>query len=225
MASTSHGIPLADGSTEVDPIQTPLNAIANALDNALTAIVEELTNAQGYFSGTQSERLALTAPKLRNGIKWGETPSGIEYTRIGGQWIVTTPVVNLGSVKNTTTLQTGISTTPVELSGISLSVTLPTSAKLRFLVNVHTESTSPGDSVYILIRNDTTVIAKAPRAANSSPTTAGNGTSSTMAAEATLPAGTHRLNVALQRAFGSGTIKTAPNATEMNLLSIDRIGE
>lgn len=225
MATTSRGIPLIDGASIVQPIQTPLNAMANGVNNALDELADEFTNSQAFFEGTTTARLALAAPKLRDGITWSETNTGKLYNRRGGLWIDITPVVNLGSTKKTDGSQGNITTTPTELAGISISVTLPSSAKLRFLATVETYSSSPADVIYIFLRDGTTNLAHFTRQANSSPSILATSISNTVIAEVTLSAGAHRFNIAIQRAAGSGAITSSPSALAFNMLSVDRIGE
>lgn len=225
MAETSEGIPLADGTTVVNPIQAPLNAIANALNAALVAIKTSFINSQAYILGTATERLELTAPRLREGISWVETDTGKTYNRRGGVWIVSTPVVNLGSAKRASgSAQGGIGASVAELTSMSVSINLPSAAKLRFLANVNTFSSSPADVIQIRIRDEAVSLAAFTRPANSSPTLQATSISNTVTAEADLAAGAHRINVAIMRIAGTGTVTSAVDATASNYLSVDRIG-
>lgn len=91
MASTPNlNIPLADGSTVVDPIQTPLNAMANAIDTQVTLALNE--QEKNYFVGTNAQRLALnTAGGLRNGITWYATDTNVSWRRVSGAWVADVP--------------------------------------------------------------------------------------------------------------------------------------
>lgn len=91
MATTSRGITLVDGSTIVNPIQPALNQIANDVDDALSDLADEFVESQGYFIGTNAQRLALAAPKLRNGITWAATDTGVIWRRLAGAWTADTP--------------------------------------------------------------------------------------------------------------------------------------
>lgn len=225
MATTPRGITLLDGSSIVNPIQTPFNAMANELDGALQDLSDDTINSAAYLLGTISERLALTPPRLREGVSWVETDTGKTYSRRGGVWVETTPVVNLGSVKRSTGgPQGGIGATAAELTGISVNVTLPTAAKLRFLANVNTYSSSNADVIQIQVRDNTTILAGFLRPANSSASLPNTNMSNTVTSEADLPAGAHRINVAIARVAGSGVVVSSVDATAFNYLSIDRIG-
>lgn len=92
MATTARGIPLADATTVVNPIQAPLNAMANGLDAALDDLADEFIEQQGYYIGTNAQRLALTAPKLRNGITWFATDTNIVWERRSSAWVPRSPV-------------------------------------------------------------------------------------------------------------------------------------
>lgn len=93
MASTSPwDIPLIDDSSVVNPIGTPLNAMAGALNDALTDLQAAVDEQQGYYIGTNAERLALVAPKLRNGITWFATDTNIVWERRSSEWVPRSPV-------------------------------------------------------------------------------------------------------------------------------------
>lgn len=91
MVDTSEGIPLADENTVVEPIQAPLNAMANALNTALVDLRADLTDEQGYYIGTNAERVALTGAALRNGITWFATDTNIIWRRKSSQWVADVP--------------------------------------------------------------------------------------------------------------------------------------
>jgi hypothetical protein len=97
MATTSRGIPLADGDTIVNPIQSPLNAMANALDAALGNLVTELGPSIGWRRvGTNADRLALAAPALARGVQFYCTDTDREWEYSGSAWYCTrTPFTDL----------------------------------------------------------------------------------------------------------------------------------
>ncbi|MBT2484849.1 MULTISPECIES: hypothetical protein [unclassified Microbacterium] len=88
MASTPRGIPLADETTIVNPIQTTLNAMATAVNDALDDMVEEIAVSQGYYTGSNADRLALAAPKLRNGVGWLVVETGVTWRYTAGAWSI-----------------------------------------------------------------------------------------------------------------------------------------
>lgn len=102
MATTPRGIPLADNTTVVNPIQAPLNAMANALDAALDDLADEFVESQGYFIGTNAQRVALTGPKLRNGITWFATDTNIVWERRSSAWVARSPVAIAAGIASVT---------------------------------------------------------------------------------------------------------------------------
>lgn len=98
MATTPRGITLLDGTSVVNPIQTPLNAMANELDAALDDLADEFIEHQGYYIGTNAQRLALVAPKLRNGITWFATDTNIVWEYRSSAWVPRSPVAMAAGV-------------------------------------------------------------------------------------------------------------------------------
>lgn len=67
----------------ITPLATHFANLANSTDTALT----NLRNQQGSYIGTDAQRTALTAPTLREGIKWYSTDTNREWEYDGSSWI------------------------------------------------------------------------------------------------------------------------------------------
>ncbi|WP_406245805.1 hypothetical protein ACI7YT_12245 [Microbacterium sp. M] len=165
MATTSEGIPLADENTVVVPIQGPLNAMANALNTALVDLRADLTEEQGYYIGTNAERVALTGAALRNGITWFATDTNIIWRRKSSQWVADVPykiaagVTSVGPTFPTVALPAGFSQPPIIIAqllsgaaadiGITTMVTNITTTNFQLR---HTGSTGERNVMWIAIQ-------------------------------------------------------------------------
>lgn len=92
MATTSRNITLLDGASTVNPIQVPMNQMANDVTDALDDLAEEFIEQQGYYIGTNAARLAMVAPQLRNGITFFATDTNIVWERRSSAWVPRSPV-------------------------------------------------------------------------------------------------------------------------------------
>jgi hypothetical protein len=79
MPTPYFGLPLYT-ATDTAALDTLLNGQSSAIDNALLANVWQ-------FSGTDAARIALTAPRLREGIRWRSTDTGTEWYRSATTWL------------------------------------------------------------------------------------------------------------------------------------------
>jgi hypothetical protein len=79
MATTGRGIPLIDGNTVVNPIQTPFNLMANAVDAAIGDALGDVFN----FKGPSNTRPATAT----EGDTWYETDTRRSWLYTGGTWV------------------------------------------------------------------------------------------------------------------------------------------
>lgn len=86
MATTPNGIPLLDGTSQVNPIQTPINAALNAVDAAITTGITGIP--KNYLVGTNAQRLALTGVALFEGLRFYATDTNIEWFHTGAAWVI-----------------------------------------------------------------------------------------------------------------------------------------
>lgn len=101
---TARGIPLVDGNTVVNPIATPLNAMANGLNTALDDLEENIKFP--YRVGTNAERLALAGADLFEGLKFRTTDTKLEYVYTGLTWLLTADNRIIGRVNRSATAST-----------------------------------------------------------------------------------------------------------------------
>jgi hypothetical protein len=73
------------------------------------------------------------------------------------------------------------------------------------------------------VRDDTTLLHEFTKPANSSPTSGSTTRTHVVGGELTLAAGTHRLNLAVVRVAGTGTITVAKSATSPSRLTVNRV--
>lgn len=94
MPTTPNGVWSPDDSDDWDLV-TDLAAMAVSIDNAFGT-------PPASFLGTEAERAALAAPKLRNGVTFRTTDTNITYHRSAGAWRIA-PGTLLGSFETTGT--------------------------------------------------------------------------------------------------------------------------
>ena len=94
MPTTPNGVWTPDDSDDWDLV-TDLAAMAVSIDNAFGT-------PPASFLGTEAERAALAAPKLRNGVTFRTTDTNITYHRSAGSWRIA-PGTLLGSFETTGT--------------------------------------------------------------------------------------------------------------------------
>lgn len=78
MPTTNFNLPLYTTS-DTAALDTLLNGQSNALDTALLAAIWS-------FGGTDAQRTALAAPKLREGITWRTTDTDLDWWYDGSGW-------------------------------------------------------------------------------------------------------------------------------------------
>lgn len=112
MATTPHGIPLADGSTVVNPIQAPLNAMANAVDAALDDTLTAIAGV-GMAKGTAAQRVAAAA-ETTAGSYWTDTTDNLLYRHNGTKWLIAPGQILASMIGPTTnTVGNGFNVGPV----------------------------------------------------------------------------------------------------------------
>lgn len=78
MPTPNFGLPLYT-TADTAALDVLLNGQSNAIDTALLA-------SEGYVIGTDAQRLALTAPRRKEGLKWYSTDTNIGWFYNGTAW-------------------------------------------------------------------------------------------------------------------------------------------
>lgn len=216
-------------TTSPDAIWTPDASANYALTTDLAGMAASIQTAlvkrQWYYIGTDAQRLALTAPDLRNGIIWEDINTGDVWQRKGSAWVAKDFVRNLGRIDPVTTgTQGGITTTRTKITGTDINLTLSAPTLLRFYANVVTYSGSVADVAVLSIMDGNTNLYDMTVPTNSSVTVPATSRAQQLLTEAIVPAGAHNFNVSIVRVVGSGSITVAPGAKSPTSFSIDRIG-
>lgn len=141
----------------------------------------------------------------------------------GGSPDLTGMHVRVGSAEATTADQTGITTTATEITGTSVSFTLAAAGTVVFTGVLSTYSSSAGDVIAVQVRDGSTVLREYVRPANSAPATATTTQTQVITGELALTAGSHRLNLAVVRLAGSGSITVTKASIRPSALAVDRI--
>lgn len=220
MASTPRGIVYPTTASQLVPLESSFAVLAQSVDEAMDAFV-----LPGSYVGTESERTALDAPDLREGIEWRSTDSDLSWYYNGSQWEPFNVVASLGHDSSATPNQGSITTTAVTVQNLSVSVSLARVSNLRPRLQISTYSSNVADVVAIQLFDGTTNVATWTRAANSSPSIAA--TSVAQSCETILDnvaAGTHVYTVKVSRVAGSGNVTVAPSESTKNWLTIERVG-
>lgn len=118
--------------------------------------------------------------------------------------------------------QTGISA-ETEVTGTSVTFTLTSLTTIHFWGTVNTYSTSATDLVVVRVRDNSTALADFTSSANSSPSASGTSHTHVFEGEVDLPAGSHRLNLSVLRAAGSGTMTVTKSAAAPPRMVVDKI--
>ena len=129
----------------------------------------------------------------------------------------------IGSAQAITGTQSGITTTLTEVTGTSVAFTLDAPATVVFAGAFATFSGDASDVVAVVLRNNTTTVEEATLPANSSPSAINTSRRQQINGEVALPAGSHRLNLAVRRAAGNGTVTVYKGTTTPARLIVDRI--
>lgn len=236
MATTpEHKVPLFDNASVVNPVQTPLNTLANGVENALVAF----SNSVSTVVANVAERDAKFPSPLqgdrvwRNDLGYEETywalrsstnPGGADAAGWYPSWNSYPGLVNVGRITPKTDVNQAGITGRTTITGSQVNVTLGSAATLRFNFQITTYSTSPSDVVNLTIMQGSNAIADFSRPANSSPTLIATSYVHTLTFEKRIAAGAHTFALAVGRAAGPGTITV--HSAEFNplIFSIDRIG-
>lgn len=131
--------------------------------------------------------------------------------------------VRVGSASATSVNQSGITTSMVEITGTSVSFTLDAPSIVIFSGTVSTYSNNASDVIQVAIRNGTNNLEVGTYPVNSSPTAQGTTRRQEMNGETLLPAGSHRLNIAIMRVVGPGSITVNKTTETPTRLTIDRV--
>ena len=116
--------------------------------------------------------------------------------------------------------QSGITTGLTEVTGTSVSITLAEEMDIEFYGVLTTYSGSAADVVQIRFRDDATNLQEFTSPANSSPTTSSTSCTQSVFGRVRLGAGAHRLNLAITRVVGSGSITITKASVRPSSLAI-----
>lgn len=83
MATTARGIVYPTTSTTLTPLANHFASLATSSNTAL----DNLENAGARMIGTDAARIALTAPKLKEGLTWYSTDTDREWFYNGTAWV------------------------------------------------------------------------------------------------------------------------------------------
>lgn len=140
------------------------------------------------------------------------TPAGLEGL-----------ILRVGSAEASSGDQSGITTTATEITGTSVSFTLAAAGTVVFTGVLSTYSTSAGDVIAVQVRDGTTVLREYTRSANSAPAASGTTRTHVMAGDLSLGSGSHRLNLAVVRVAGGGSVTVTKATARPSRLAVDRI--
>ncbi len=211
--------------------------VRRAATDALTGVVELATNAE-VQAGSDTVRAitpaglaSRTATDARTGIAelatQAEVNAGTDTSRIVTPATLKSSMAlrpeRIGLARTTTPDQTGINTTEVAVTGISVSVTLATAADLQFIVQLSSYSTAAPDVITIALKDGSTVVAEWLAPANSSPTITGTRRQQSFTGVLlAVASGSHTYTLTVRRVAGTGNITVAPRLLAPNFLMIDR---
>lgn len=199
--------------------------MALSIDTALGTTETNSVANSWYGVGTIAERDALLPPVRKTNYIWRDSASGLTFRYTGSAWVNTNDVANLGRVINSSGSQS-IGASDTDVTGMSITITLPSASTLRFNAQITTYSTSNSDVAVLTVTNGT-LKTTVTRAVNSSSTIVSTGNGNTWSPEIIgVPAGTHTFKVQVAKAAGAGSnnITAAASALTPNTFSIDRIG-
>jgi len=131
----------------VAPLQTVFATQATSVHNALNL-------ARGGYVGTDSDRIALTAPDLREGIYWYSTDTDVRWFYNGAAWVTAVPGENLlypSSVAGTGVTLTGSKVSFSASSTISVNGVFSTAFD-NYLIEVVVPTTSTPNGGYFRLR-------------------------------------------------------------------------
>lgn len=186
-----------------DPF-TPFDA-NSLLRQGLIVVADAAERAQisGPTEGMQVYRLDTHAISRYNGATWEPD------TTFG--W----------GIRETGVPQTGI-TGLTELINMTAVFTLQAVTLVNIFASFDTASTVAADTVKISIRDDATVLRSLIRPANAGAANVPMN-QAVIAPAVSLPAGTHRINIAIERNTGTGQLSVPLTATTATALLIERL--
>lgn len=129
----------------------------------------------------------------------------------------------IGSSSASTGAQTGIATTATEITGTSVAFTLDAPARIVFSGGLVTFSGSVADVVVVDLRDNSATIADRVSPSNSSSVHQDTSMSQQISGEVFLAAGAHRLNLAVRRVVGTGSVTVMKTVLNPAFLIVDRI--
>ena len=147
MPTTPNGVWTPDDSDDWDLV-TDLAAMAVSIDNAFgTPPVS--------FLGTEAERAALAAPKLRNGVTFRTTDTNITYHRSAGAWRIA-PGTVLGSFETQPAGAISGAAGSVVGSVVTSSVAVPVGQRVRATAyySQYTSTAASSNYTVLQIRNN-----------------------------------------------------------------------
>ena len=92
-ATTNYNLWSAETGTDYD-----IPATTAAMQNSVEAALLEVHN---YFIGTRAQRLALTAPKRKKGVRFFETDYDVEWRYDGTEWDTVNVITSAKVVRDT----------------------------------------------------------------------------------------------------------------------------
>ncbi|AXC37915.1 hypothetical protein SEA_JACKO_57 [Microbacterium phage Jacko] len=123
------------GDTDEWDLTTDLAAMQVSNETASqTEIANALNTQSASFIGTEAERAALTAPKLRNGITFRTTDTNITYYRTGGAWRIA-PGTTLGVYEYFSGSNIGGATGTLVGNLVSSAVSVPVGQRVRAIAS------------------------------------------------------------------------------------------
>ena len=212
MVTTSRGILYPSTSDAITPLA---NHFANLATTTNTAL-DNIDNASGYLVGTDAQRLALTAPKLRNGIIWRSTDTNLTWFYDGTIWYGP----NIVTSTKTSGSQNSSSGTPVAITGISVAVTASASSSLLITGGISTFSSVAGDIGVVNIVQNGTILRGFTFSANSGQGYTNTTMSTAFSTVLTGMTGAQTFTLSFARAAGTGTVTNSNVATAPTYLSV-----
>lgn len=220
----ANGILRWESTDPVTPLESTLNAGMDSVSAAVTLVKRGLIN---YVANTTA-RSALAATFLPTASKplyvhRQDAPAGynLEYTINGTTWAAVRQ--NDAKMAVTTANQGSISTSLVDITGLSASITVAAGQTVRVSFVARTYSNGANDVIQCVVREGSTTIAEFPAAANSSSqaSTTNTQTGFTLIQPS---AGAHTYKLSIQRIVGSGTITVAGSASIRNHILVENLG-
>ena len=218
MATTSRGIVYPVVGDALTPLANHFANLATSTNTAIDNAINPIVNGGRSFYGTTAGRASVTGMKL--GDTYQESDGSKKLWRYDGAgWAPGGTLTSFGTVGT----QSGIigATT---VAGISIPITLPSSATLRVSGQVPTYATVVDTVVEIALLDGATKVAGWTKNANSSISAAS--TTHIHNFELYLPsvsAGTHTYTIQVSRAAGTGAITVQTTAIYTSFLTVSLV--